>query len=661
LTFDDLFERAKAEGYVTTRQELRDAFLPGKPVVKPGDADIVKAHAEKAAYIQKLLEESGVNPKTRNQIKARAIAGRERHIWAAEQSRLATAMDRLNDRQADYKNVADPAKPESVPQYQYEKKTGADNGVQPGDMVFTLNEKGLPNEGAPRKVASIVDDPLRGRHVMFESDIPGQQVGYPANQLQIHQRAPRIAEPAVATVPKEAPKPDEVTGKYTFEQFAAELKDAFDTARGPVSFSAMKERLPGISNSLIEAYSKKLIDSQDVGSVARGTEKGEKYIGKRKHLTLNETAAQTDRYNIKIEQARRNLDKLYPNMGAQRTYYLSAIMRQADVLQMGLRETQRFLDKEIAEGRLKAFSEDEVPSAPATEAGNRATVAQYLAKFPDREGIKPSEKVTAFFANSGLGEEVTFKGEPFKVKVTESKITFSQTDKGGKQGAHFIVEPHPQKDNALNISDAWLPESMRQKGIGTAVYDYVQQLAAKYGLEVLPADAQKGLTEQGAAFWAKRIEGGPKALDKLPPDSFTMNHRLDQPDIRLVFSEQTPVKAEPSRPKSLFPENPNEPKTASEARARQMAERPEVPGEPPRIETPPADMPALKPVELDKATAEYQALQESTLRKFEAIAKDLPPETVALLRQSLDRVQGDADELSKILESAASCMVKSTI
>jgi hypothetical protein len=92
-----------------------------------------------------------------------------------------------------------------------------------------------------------------------------------------------------------------------------------------------------------------------------------------------------------------------------------------------------------------------------------------------------------------------------------------------------------------------------------------------------------------------------------------------------------------------------------------MAERPEVPGEPPRIETPPADMPALKPVELDKATAEYQALQESTLRKFEAIAKDLPPETVALLRQSLDRVQGDADELSKILESAASCMVKSTI
>lgn len=145
---EQLFEAAKAEGYVTTREEFVDAFKAGG--VKRHTAAMeaaVSEFADAAEHNSRMLAEAGANPKTRNAFKARAIVGREQMLVAMERARSDSAISRF------YGSRIEPApiKPEPL----------QEPGASPLDDLETKSPTAKPNERQSGEVETLKAETMR--------------------------------------------------------------------------------------------------------------------------------------------------------------------------------------------------------------------------------------------------------------------------------------------------------------------------------------------------------------------------------------------------------------------------------------------------------------------------------------------------------------------
>jgi hypothetical protein len=98
IELDRAVELAKAEGYVADRDEFLAALTSGKSHLRASDVAAQRVRSEEAEHTKKMLAEAGVNPRTKNEFKARAIVGREQALLSMERARYSAAQQRIENR-----------------------------------------------------------------------------------------------------------------------------------------------------------------------------------------------------------------------------------------------------------------------------------------------------------------------------------------------------------------------------------------------------------------------------------------------------------------------------------------------------------------------------------------------------------------------------------
>lgn len=90
---------AITQGFVADRAGFIDALRSGgKGILRKADQENAESRAGETEHTKRMLLEAGVNPNTRNALKARAIVGREQQIVASERARHAAAVQSLESR-----------------------------------------------------------------------------------------------------------------------------------------------------------------------------------------------------------------------------------------------------------------------------------------------------------------------------------------------------------------------------------------------------------------------------------------------------------------------------------------------------------------------------------------------------------------------------------
>lgn len=81
------------------------------------------------------------------------------------------------------------------------------------------------------------------------------------------------------------------------------------------------------------------------------------------------------------------------------------------------------------------------------------------------------------------------------------RIEARRTSDGAFVGHAQRIAPDEHLPNAISIGGVNVPEQFRRNGVGTALYDFAQDLASQHGASVVPSDLT---TPEAKAFWANR-------------------------------------------------------------------------------------------------------------------------------------------------------------
>lgn len=92
--------------------------------------------------------------------------------------------------------------------------------------------------------------------------------------------------------------------------------------------------------------------------------------------------------------------------------------------------------------------------------------------------------------------------------------------------------------------------------------------------------------------------------------------------------------------------------------AQQIAAAPPIQA---RIDVPPAPLNALKAEELAGFEAQFKAIEADTLRRFEQVMTNLPPETALRIKAQLEKVNAEAADLENVYKEAATCLLNPEI
>lgn len=398
VEFEELFKRAVEAGFVRTREEFIDAFKAGqkssplRPVLREVDerqrleaAEILREEQE---YIEAAQAASGVNPRAKAETRARAIVGREQHVVAAERARLNTAIDRLiARREAIARGEAPPPPPkeEQSAQTRAEIEAGqvkeGEEVPEAGDTVNILDETGSPtaisDAGPDVTVKSIYTDPNYGTYVFFDESAGLGAGGIPVGRVKVVKKAEKPtagplseaiqqdqAKEAKATVDKKVKREAEAAAKKAGEAPAEDIhpgivaraiRKEMERLERPITYKELQTALGG-SEAIGIKKLKNLIAAvlKNDPRYAR-TKIGNQDAIRKQKLTKEQKESQTLKvYRGKVEAARDALDEQFPNLAAQKLYYLHALEDVARTFEAGEKNLRIYLNEEMKAGRLEA-------------------------------------------------------------------------------------------------------------------------------------------------------------------------------------------------------------------------------------------------------------------------------------------------------------------
>lgn len=369
-TWTELFEAAKAEGFVATEQEFRDAFRAARrdsPLRKTYRAKEEERIVGENQDINQMLEAAkanGLSETANNTVKAKAIVELEQQILTEERNRVLTAIDKLLKRNQDYVDEGKPktAEPKPVEIETVEPKSSegtTDEEPKPGDEVnITMGGERVVMNDKPVKIERVVNDPVYGKWAFIE----GSSTGIPLSDIQVIKRSPSAApEPKpkegekAKTDAEEKPEPKK---EYTAANLAYEIRNALrESEQAKIDIEVVRARMPDLSKNKAKDLLKQVVANYPGIGSAKG--KGNTTLVFFAKVTPEQKeSASLMSYRGKVRELRQILDEQYPNMAKEKTYYLHAFAEMKDLVEANAKGWKKILNDMIAKKELRAINEE---------------------------------------------------------------------------------------------------------------------------------------------------------------------------------------------------------------------------------------------------------------------------------------------------------------
>lgn len=334
VTLDELLAKAKAEGYAANLADLTAALQPGAKVLTQTAAKAIEARSALIAHAERLQTESGVGKNKPLVVKARAIAGREQSLLAAERARIAHAVDVLMGRKQDYEQIAEPPQDIDVPEY-------------------------VP-EPAPKPAQEVDAD---GKPKKEETGALGK---------------PKTSEEKLATA-SEDPTPRDAEGKaipgsrtYTVRQVQKAIETSIKVNDGEAvpSQRVLDDYLPGISRNKYDAAIKEIQKRKP--SLVKKTDSKTKTevvmfgkLSKAQQEQIGEKIMAS-----KVASVRRLMAEQYPNL-PNGPFFLNELFgsRVRTMFEIGEANIVKYINKQMAAGKIEASIQASTSTNPPRKIG----------------------------------------------------------------------------------------------------------------------------------------------------------------------------------------------------------------------------------------------------------------------------------------------------
>lgn len=369
-TWNEMFEAAKAEGFVNTEQELRDAFRaarrdsPLRKKYRVNEEERIVSENQDINQMVEAAKANGLSETANNTVKAKAIVELEQQILNEERNRVLTAIDKLLKRNQDYVDEGKPktAEPQPVEVEKIEPKSTegtADEEPAPGDEVNVfMGAERVQMNATPLKVERVIDDPVYGKWVYLERSSDG----IPLSDIQVVKRSPSAApEPKpkegekAKTTEEAKPEPKK---EYTAANLAYEIRNTLrESEKGKVDIEVVRARMPDLSKNKIRALLKEVVENYPGIGSSKG--KNNTTVVFFKTLTPDQREQSSmGVYRGKVADMRQRLDALYPSMAKEKTYYLHAFSDFKDLVAANDKGWKKILNEMIKKGEVRAVSEE---------------------------------------------------------------------------------------------------------------------------------------------------------------------------------------------------------------------------------------------------------------------------------------------------------------
>jgi len=213
-----------------------------------------------------------------------------------------------------------------------------------------------------------------------------------------------------------------------------------------------------------------------------------------------------------------------------------------------------------------------------------------------------------------------------KVNALRRVLTEQYPGLAGK-GPFFVNEIFgPRMRTVFNIGEAELVR-------------YVNTLAAegKIELSVQPSETATPPKKPGA------VGNPPRKIGRINAERLYSDERGG--DVQIVFKDEVP-----KQPKRRDVEK-------AEGLAPSGAQIDLPPAMVEKVETPPAQLNALKSAEIVTYEAQFKAVEAAAQKQFDAIAATLPPEAALRLKAQLEKINAEQGELENIYNTAVQCLL----
>jgi hypothetical protein len=329
-------------------------------------AEAARILNEETAYVEAALQRAGVNPNAPFKVKARALAGQEQHILVAERARIASALDRLEERRQALLRGEKPQAPKppeapTAPKAETPETPATEAAPVPeiGDTVNIVSgAERIIATPKPVKIRNILEDERYGTYVFIE----GSETGFPIWDVEIVTKGEKpVAKP---TVEKEIPLDQQVKADkakeaiategrvYTYYEVTKAIATSLKAAgKGRVPLQRiLKDYLPGMSRNQLQPFLDRMVEERNIAIV-----KNEIFW---KKITPDEKEAQTLKMNErKVESARSVLDEAYPNLAKAKLYYVEALRDYFDRFQLSTKGFSKYINQLVQEGKARVWDE----------------------------------------------------------------------------------------------------------------------------------------------------------------------------------------------------------------------------------------------------------------------------------------------------------------
>lgn len=374
--FNDLFEAAKAEGFVSTEREFLDAFRaarrdsPLRRQYRVNEEERIIAENEDITQMLDALKANvDLSEKANNTVKAKAIVELEQSMLAEERGRVLSAVDKMLKRNEAYSEVGNPAtvEPKPVEIEVTEPKTAdgtPDDEPAQGDLVnIIMGDERVRMNAEPVKIERIIDDPVYGKWAYIE----GSSTGIPLSDIEIvtplergilKQKEAEAKAKQAENKPAETEAPAPPPKEYTASNLAFEIRNTIrESKTSKVDLEQVRARMPGLSKNKMKSLIKETTEKYaDIGHT-RGPENTTVVFFKKVTPQQREDAS-VAAYRGKVADMRQRLDALYPTMGKEKVYYLHAFNDHKDLVAANDKGWKKVLNEMIAKKEVRAVSEE---------------------------------------------------------------------------------------------------------------------------------------------------------------------------------------------------------------------------------------------------------------------------------------------------------------
>lgn len=345
--FDEMLELAIRNGFVRNREEFIDAFKASqrgtslRKLYRTGEEQRIQQTFDAQKYAQGILDELGINPKATTTVKAQRIVEYERKLVEAERTRLNEVVDRLINRNDDYKNLA-----------------GESKQTPPEPYQSTFKAAAQAEQTAPPKTTA---EPTQM-----------QQRTYTTKEVF------GAIEDAVAVNDKTGAGGGKGGGGFTTYQ------------------RLLSDYLPGMSRKQLQPFIDRLIEERNYR--VEGTK-----IMRRKLSAAEKAERAASRAQRTIDNIRRDIAVEFPNIGKSGTYYLHQLKEHFDKVELGNKAFINYVNDLVDKGKARVFSDQIGQQKTSGKLGTsffddqdklHSTFVQFIDEPLARAAPKPELRVT---------------------------------------------------------------------------------------------------------------------------------------------------------------------------------------------------------------------------------------------------------------------------